>query len=397
MKKAFMLVAAVALLAAPVFAEVAVTISGSAETSLGYNLDAGTYGMLSEVSSDVEVVVGTLDDEKMGEGNWYGVITLEGAGLTFNSAGDVDGATYVKVYEYDEDLEDYVEDGWAQMALVTPDVTAKITNGNIYVQLQSEADFDADYVVDVDQDDFEFADPDTVGSLTVGGTFAPVTFAVEIGTAGSYADAKNAYAAGLALGANLSLDLAPITVDVAYAGGYLYDTDQETGFAVQVAADLAPVSVTVAFDGQILSGAFMWEMGGSVALDLAPITVTLDGRFDDNSWLDTKLTVGFANDMFTADAFFGLYNIINNASLSADANWETGVDVTVMPVSGIKLAAGWSFDSSDMMAAYANVAFTELVDNTTFTLGWEKADDMLAKDITERNMGNIYASAKIAY
>ena len=388
MKKALMLVAAVALLAAPVFAEVAVTISGDATTSFGYNLDDSTYGLLSEVSADVELVVGTLDGESMGDGNWYGVITLDGAGLTFNTAADVDEASYVQVYVYDEDAETYTADSMQQMALVAPDVTAKITNGNVYVQLQSEASFDADYVAGVDNDPFGFTAADTVGSLTLGGTFGPATVAAEFGMAGSYADASQVD--GVALGANLGLDFSPVTVNLAYAGAYGYAVDQETGIAVQVVADVAPVTVTAAFDGQILSGSFTYEASLGVDLAIDPITVGLDARYAADD-LDTKLTVAYAADMFTADAFFGLYDLTTTIA------WETGIDLTVTPLSGVAFAAGWGFDSSSVMSAYANVAFTELVDNTTFKLGWENANDMLGNDADETDLGQIVVSADIAF
>ncbi|MBB6481074.1 hypothetical protein [Spirochaeta isovalerica] len=388
MKKAFMLVAAIALLAAPVFAEVEVTISGEATTSFGFNLDTSVYGMLSEVSSNVELVVGTLDGESMGEGNWYGVITLEGAGLTIGNDYE-DGDMVIPVYEYDDEVDPatFTLDSYKKFAVVIPDVTAKITNGNAYVQLQSEADFDADYVAGVDNDPMEFTAADTKGSLTVGATFAPVTFAAEFGMAGSYEDADQVD--GVAFGLNLGVDLAPITVDVAYAGAYGYLATQDTGFAVQVVADLAPVTVTAAFDG-IVNGGFSWESSVGVALALDPITVGLDGYIAAGD-IDTKLTVGYAADMFTADAFFGLYD------LTATIGWETGIDLTVTPVSGIAFAAGWAFDSASIMSAYANVAFTELVDNVTFTLGWENADDMLGNSADDTDFGQIFVSAGIAF
>ena len=141
MKKAFIIVAAIALLATPVFAEVTVAITGDATTSFGYNLDLESYGLLSDVGSDITLTVGALDGESMGEGNWYGVIELTGANLAWDSSADEDYA--VMRAEWDGDLGD---DGdwdaanadWSPetYVLTTPDVAAKITNGNVYVQLQ---------------------------------------------------------------------------------------------------------------------------------------------------------------------------------------------------------------------------------------------------------------------
>lgn len=411
MKKAFMLVAAIALLAAPVFAEVAVTISGEATTSFGYNLDTQNYGILSEVGSDIAITVGALDGEKMGEGNWYGVIELTGASLVWDTTQETVGVMTWdwnaddEVWE-DEDGVDHSDDvadgniNYLDYTLTAPDVSAKITNGNVYVQLQTEADFDADYVDDADLDEqaISWADDyasSVSGSLTVGATFAPVTFAVELATAGDYTQADADWAKGVALGANLGLDLAPITVDVAFAGAFGYAADQNIGFAAKVAADLAPVTVTAAFDGiAVAGGDFLYEAGLAVDLAMDPITVSYDAYFTEKN-LDMKVAVGFANDMLTADAFFGLSDLLADT----DMVWSTGIDVTVTPVSGIAFAAGWSVDSDIVMAAYANVAFTELVDNVTFTLGWEDANDMLdnTTDADTTDLGQIFLSAGIAF
>jgi len=397
MKKAFMLVAAIALLAAPVFAEVEVTISGEATTSFGYNLDTEVYGLDSSVGSDIEIAIGALDGESMGEGSWYGVITLEGAGLSFNSAID-DEDLVIAVYEFTEDPDTYTLDGYEKMSLTTPDVTAKITDGNIYVQLQSEADFDADYVDDEDLDEqaYEFDEPAVVaGSLTVGGTFAPVEVAVEFATASSYEDA--AQVDGVVLGANLGVDVAPLEIDFAFAGAFGYAVDQEIGFAFKVKADVAPLTITAAFDGLIndgLTADFLYEAGLDVDVDLDPLTVGVQAYFTEDN-LDAKLTVGFSNDLLTtADVYFGIYDIM----AATDVRWETGVDVTIEPNSGIKANAGFSFNSDSVITAYADVAFDELIDNVTFKLGWEDADDLTDEDATEASdMGQIYLSAGISF
>ena len=399
MKKAFMLVAAIALLAAPVFAEVEVAITGDATTSFGYNLDLESYGMLSEVGSDITLTVGALDGESMGEGNWYGVIELTGANLAWDSSQETK-ATYMWTWNDDDEVwengdteADHVDgvlDGELlalDYTLTAPDVAAKITNGNVYIMLQSEADFDADYVDGVDNDPFEFADADVSGSLTIGGTMAPATIAVEIATAGDY---ENAQTDGVALGANLGLDLAPVTVDVAFAGAFGYEDDQEIGIAVKVGADVAPATITAAFDGIILSGDFTYEAGLSVSLDLSPLTVGVDARYAEDD-LDTKLTLGFANDMLTADVYVGLYD------LTMDIAWEVGADLTVTINSGVAANAGASYSSAEILTAYADVSFTELVDNVTFTIGWENADDMLGNDVDETDLGDIFLSAGIAF
>ena len=411
MKKAFIIVAAIALLAAPVFAEVEVAITGDATTSFGYNLDNEVFGMNSSAGADLTLTVGALDGESMGEGNWYGVIELTGANLAWDSANE-EGFGYYR-YEWDEDLGD--DGDWdtgeivdEQFIMTTPEVAARITNGNVYVQLQDTADFDADYVAGVDNDATDYSDPDTEGSLTIGGTFAPVTVAVEFGMLADYGD--DTQASGVALGLNLGVDLAPVTVDVAFAGAFGYDTDEEIGFALKVVADVAPLTITVAFDGiidaavdadddedtaDIFSGDFNYEASLGVAADLAPLTVGVDVYFAEDD-LDTKLTVGFANDMITkADVFFGLYDIM--APSGTDLGWEFGVDLTLVPASGITANAGMAFDSGSILTAYADVAFTELVDNVTFTLGWEDANDMLDEDDEETNNGQIYLSAGIEF
>ncbi len=365
-----------------------VVVSGDATTTFGYNLDASTYGLVSDVSSSVSMTVGEADAESMGEGDWYGVIELTGASIAWDSTADE--ALGYEQYEWNSDTEAWDSVGVVPELFVvtTPDVMAKITDGNLYAMLQSEAGFAADYVAGVGNTDaMEFGAPAVAGSWTLGGVFGPATVAVELATAGSYEDA--AQVDGVALGTTVGLDLAPLMVDFAFAGGFGYAADQDMGFALQVAADVAPLTVTAAFDG--ISGAvFTYEAGLGVDADLAPLSVGADLYYAEND-VDTAVSVGYADDAMGVDLAVGADD------LTTTLVWNVALDLTYAVNSGVALAAGFSMDSADMMAAYANVALTEVIDNVTFTLGWEEANDLQGVDATETDLGQVIFATSLAY
>jgi hypothetical protein len=372
-----------------------VVISGEATTSFGFNLDDSTWGLDSSVSSGVSIVVGEADGSSAGEGAWYGVIDLTGASVSWDSDyAEADGALWFYGTDWNED-EEQLNDGtgdsddnldyYALPYIVTvPDVTAKITDGNLYAMLQSEAGFEADYVAGVDNDPMEFGSPDAVGSWTLGGMFGPASVAVELGTEGNY---DGNAGEGIAFGVGLGVDVAPLMVDVAFAGSTGYATN-DMGLALQLAADVAPLAVTAAFDYLVDSSAY--EIGLAVAADLAPLTVGADVYFAEDD-LDTALAVGFADDAMGVDVTVGAYD------LTTTLVWNVALDLTFAVNSGVALAAGFSMDSAEIMAAYANVEMTELVDNVTFSLGWEGADDMGSVDADETDMGQVVFATTIAY
>ncbi len=400
MKKLAIAIALVLLVGA--FAMAAdVVITGSATTTAGYNLDTKAYGLLSDVSSDVSITVGEADGTKQGDGAWYGVIELTGASIAWGSGlGEEDGAIWYQAQTYDADAGalDATSTAYvaAPFAVAAPDVMAKITNGNLYVMLQSEASFAADYVAGVEADAQGYTPSTVSGSLTFGGMFGPASVAVELGTAGDYTDA--APADGVELGFTLGLDMAPLTVDAAFAGGFGYAAAQDMAFAVQVGADVAPLAVTGAFDYSMPAvGSSTMEVGANVSADLAPLTVGLDVYYgtdttDTADDIDTALSVGMANDAMTVDVAFEMDDVMTALA------WTGTLDLTYAVNSGVALAAGMGYDSASVMSAYANVALTELIDNVTFTLGWENGDDLTkvgADGVDE--LGQVIFATEIAY
>lgn len=361
-----------------------VVISGSATTTFGYNLDTQAYGLLSEVSSDITLTVGEADGSKQGEGAWYGVIELTGANIST-------GSTVLEVYanDGDDDVDDVVvstsgtgDANYVTMpfAITVPTVSAKITDGNLYAQLQSEASFAADYVAAVEEDDvMSFSSPDTVGSWVLGGVFGPATVAVEFGTEDNYEGAGPGY---YAYGTTVALDVAPLAVNLAFAGSSASGADM--GIAAQVVADVAPLTVTAAFDG--ISGAsFVYEAGLGVAAALDPATVGVDVYYAEDN-VDLSTSVGFAADAVNVKNTFYAYNLTQTMS------WKEALDLTYSVDAATTVNAGFSYDSDSVVAAYANVAMTGLVDGVTFTLGWADGDD-LTNDV----LGVVTFATEIAY
>ena len=187
-------------------------------------------------------------------------------------------------------------------------------------------------------------------------------------------------------------------ITVAFAGGFGWAVDQDMGFGVQVAADVAPLMVTAAFDYLMPAvGDATMEVGANVAADLAPLTVGLDVYFgtdttDIEDDVDLAVAVGYADDAMTADVTVSAFDV------STDLVWDAALDITYAVNSGVALEAGFSYDSLEVIGAYANVAMTEVVDNVTFTLGWADGSDLtkVGADATEE-LGVIAFATMIEY
>jgi hypothetical protein len=402
MKKLALILALLLAIGGFAIAEMEPTITGDASIAFGYDLDEGTWGLLNSSSSTLTLTLVSGSAEKMGEGAWYGVIELADFSIDFDDAG-----THYAVEAEDGD-DDALTITWGTLitaetpdevfvnvpvSVTVPSITAKITDGNLYFQFYSEPDFDADFVAEIEEDeatDYGF-DEDTLvaGSFEFGGTFGPVTVALQAGTAGNYED-TDPQVMGFPLGLVIGLDVSPIMVDVALATGLAYDTAPATGIAFQVKADVAPLSVTAAFDMVLDGGTTDWEASAGISADVSPLTIGLDVYYG----ADLDLAIGLTADIapLTVGVDVDLLNVIDALSWTVDATVDFAAS------EDIAVAAGFGMGSDDIIDANLSVEMTGIIDPMTFTLAWQAADDLtdVAADETEV-LGEIVFTASIAY
>ena len=130
MKKAFMLIAAIALLAAPVFA-IDADVSGSVKATFGWDIENGSSGF--ENSNDIKVVVPFIEaDSTMGiEGDdVWGEISISDLSVGLLNGGLADMET-----GSDDDDDD----------TVSGTITGKVHIGDIFIGVHSAPDVDKNY------------------------------------------------------------------------------------------------------------------------------------------------------------------------------------------------------------------------------------------------------------
>jgi hypothetical protein len=402
MKKLALILALLLAIGGFAIAEMEPTITGDASIAFGYDLDDSTYGLMNDSSSTLTMTLVSGSAEKMGEGAWYGVIELADFSIDFDDAG-----THYAVEAENAD-DDALTITWGTLittetpdevfvnvpvSVTVPEITAKITDGNLYFQFMSEPDFDADFVAEIEEDeatDYDF-DEDTLvaGSFELGGTFGPATVALQLGTAGNYDSGTQVD--GIALGLVLGLDVSPLTVDVALATGLAYAAAPATGIAFQVMADVAPLSITAAMDLVLDGGTTAWEASAGISADVAPLTVGVDVYYG----ADLDVAVGLSADIapLTVGVDVDLLNIIDAMSWTVDATVDFAAS------EDIAVAAAFGLGSDDIISASLSVEMTGIIDPMTISLAWEEGDDLTnaSADPDVTDLGQIVLMASIAY
>jgi hypothetical protein len=149
------------------FAEATVDVSGSAEVTFGYNLDDGGAGF--ENSEDIAFVVTFVPESTVASDmmdGWHGWIEFADFSVEYDQDGVIRYAPFVTQDIIGEDTnDDQIADTFTDynnlpVILVTePDVTAKITNGTIWVKIYNDPAFDGVDVVEPIEDDTDVTSP----------------------------------------------------------------------------------------------------------------------------------------------------------------------------------------------------------------------------------------------
>jgi hypothetical protein len=405
MKKIALILALLMAIGGFAVAELEPTVTGSASIAVGFDLDQETWGIENDSDSTLTLTLVSGSVEKMGEGAWYGVLELSDFSIDFDDAG-----THYDVLAEDAD-DDEIDITWGTLitadtpdevfvnipvSVTVPDVTAMITDGNLYFKFAANPEFDADYVtgIELDDDDEEIvldydldADDNITGGFEVGGTFGPATLALSLGTYISHAsDAPQVTV--IPVEAVIGLDVAPLMVDIAVATALGADAADTLGLAVQVKADVDPLAVVVAFDYDTVTE--LYEISAGVSAAVAPLTIGLDVYYQD----DLDLALGLDADL--APLTVGVDVEILNA-IDALA-WQVDAEVAFVASEDITVNAGFGLDSDDVIDASASVVMTGLIDPMTFTLAWEDANDLT--EVTadgEEILGQVVFMGEISY
>lgn len=394
------------------FAEVGVDISGDASATFGYNLESEAAGFDNDAG--VDVIFTFVEEQSMDSGTmdgWYGWIELADFSVIYDN--DDDSDYYQQGFYWDDDNDDGAVDfnvdefqTQTQILVTEPDVTAKITNGTIYIVLYEAPDFDPDHVdaveddedgdYDAEDDESDYVAPDLSenGGITIGYDAEAFDVEVYVGSGTGYGDADTNDE--WLFGANVAVSAAgfDVSVDVVMASGVVAD-DDDIAFGADVGYTLDAGMVSVVPYAGVdywMSDAIdpgIYEVGAG-----ADLTFTNEDTFgvafymsDIDEDLDFEVTfeedgeAGFVPGL-AVELFFGGYDTFDDYRLAADLSYM---------YSDFKPFAGFGMDSANGASVYDASAGVEWsgIPNTVVTVEWS-TDDL------ENHSGTIEVGAEVS-
>jgi len=306
--------------------------------------------------------------------------------------------------------------------LVTePDVTAKITNGMIYVTVYAAPEFDPDHVVSVEDDedgDWEVEDdeqdylaPDLNqhGGITIGYDAEAFGVALYVASGDGYnsddailvEESNDQWLIGAmvsvsAAGAELSADvIKTMNVD---QDSLLFGVDASYTLDAGMVSLVPYVGFEYAKDDGSLPGSIwdpaIWEMAAG-----------LDATFTNDDVLGVAFYMNDVADSMDLEATFtedteggfvpGLGAEVQFGAYESFADYRIAVDVSYM-VGAVEPFAGFDYDSLGNIMANAGVHWTGLP-NTTITVEWDAPDlDKSDTDVFSPDTGFIEITAEVA-
>lgn len=401
MKKLALLISFMIIFALTSFAQIDVSVSGSADMTIGICLNASATGITNSNSSKISFTLVEGNSEKGGDADVHGYISLSG----WKAAADSDG-------------------GWSVCA---PGVDAKINFPGGWVGIMGAAT-KVNYINPLEDDD---GDDDATdegvstelgksGGMTIGLNIAPAT--IELGvfsendwkqdseasttwdwtdadeneetepvwaatTEGGDPDVNTDNAYGVSLKATVAAG--PATIEVAAVMGLTY-ADAPIGLGVKADIAAGPASICVKSDIQV-DDSTVFEAGVDVSMALVEgLSASLNATYGDSMGDDLDMKVGITEDGaggVVPGLGAGLAVTLNN--LMATLGWKVEVNVDYA-LATMKPYAKYTVDQDTAMTLKVG-AELYVIENVTFDVNYESTD--LGGD----DNGVILIVTKIAY
>jgi hypothetical protein len=356
--------------------------TGSATTTLGYNLDTGVYGFAYAPATTVELTVLQELGAKKGEGDIYAEInatakiTWDGTGNAIQTSVAIDSAKIIS-------------DGWWVSILSAADAAdyavsaIDIDGADDPVTLKTSAAFTKPAGVTIGLDDYTVSlglTGTAPGVYNVYGTVATPSLDLADGMTAQFAGAGQLSDVGNVVAASAKVAYAGDDASVSAAADLQYAGGVDADVAVKAAFD--PVTLDVYFATQTAAAPAMTNLlSAKVGLVVDPVTLTVTGKdLLDAQALSVSAAMQATDDIKVTAR--GTYNV-------KAATWEAGADVvrTGATYTGTINATYKSVNELYLKVTYENKT---LVDAATLSVCYENAN-LLA------NKGAVTAKAVIAF
>ena len=154
------------------------SLSGEAKTTAGYDIDDSHFGFKNDASADIKIELvaeqstSNMMGDDMMEPGWVGSIELKDFKIIIDSDDEDSELRYdADQCQYDKDGDGVKKDQQAinectatktsrsHLIVEAPDVTAKLKNGPLFLQIHSAPDNKADLVAHIEDDEVSEGDP----------------------------------------------------------------------------------------------------------------------------------------------------------------------------------------------------------------------------------------------
>lgn len=365
MKKLSILLIGLLLVTGIAFADFGdVEIDGSASVTFGVDLNTNYTGFANAGSSSITItLVDEADAEATGDDGVYGTITIE-------------------------EFEVLIEDDTISATL--GDVSASITIEPAVITIYTAPDMSLDMAPTIDSGVVEGdiavgisnVNGADIGGVTISIPAGPADIDLKVASDGDWTDnMDNDYA----IGADVSVEVGPATVDVGFLYGWFTNATM-IGVSFGAEVDVAPATITFGFDGDAsVSGSFEFDIAAGASVDLADpnedddaTNVYLDAYvYTGGAELDVDLVIGFEEfedgglmDMLYATATIELLDLV--AALAWNVDVAGGYDT-----GDVDPYFGFGYGSDSIFDLNVGVVLKEGltgIDNTSITIDYVSTD-----------------------
>ena len=399
MKKALLLITFMIIFALTAFAQIDVTVAGSAEMTFGINLD----DQFAEGDPDA-VATGITNSSSAS-------ISFTLVSGTSEKGAEDDGVHgYIKIGEWKASATS--DDG---MSVTAGSVEAKIIFDMGYVNILSAAT-STDFMAPLEDDDGDDDDDDvgvstgldSSGGFTIGLNVAPATIEIGVFSENDWtndgaddpvwdwdddddndetapvwvltnaddtvdsddSNAANNYGAHV----KIALDVAPAMIELAVVMG-LY-ADAPMGVGVKATVDIDPINLYVVSDIAVDGGVTTMEFGGGLSASLADmVSLAVDATYGadlaDNLDMTVSLSKGSA---ILPEMALSLALVLNNLDVADSMFWSAEVSASYTTPT-LKPYMTFAVEDGDPMPMELNIGVEMyLITNVTFVLDWATGD-----------------------
>jgi len=363
--------------------DMAATVSGSATATIGFDIDAGAFGIVNSTTSDVTLTVSSFDTDNIIEDGWRGEVSLTGMNIAFDYAGGTDFVTGVTGTDTtsdgdalpDEDID--VATANNGLIVTAPTVTAKITNGSTYIQIAALDGFatgfaapveddGSDISVEDDDDDIAVDLSDGTGGLTFGMAAGPATITAFFATETGYDGEDDADNANFLVGTDVGLTAGPATIDFEIVQGI--GVDEILGLGVNVGLTAGPATIGVAVDSTIPDdGDFEFEVRLDADIAVGDLGAAVDLFYGDEN-VDVEISSSPSFGSIGLSFLLGLYDLTETLS------WGVDLGVTYAVNDLIGLAVDFAVDSASVVPISVAATITDIIPNVVMVAKWATSD-----------------------